>query len=48
VRTKIPFAEIFPKDFDHRTSDSLMDSLSVEDAEAGARALWQRCVKEAA
>jgi ADP-heptose:LPS heptosyltransferase len=48
VRTQIPFAEIFPQDFDHRTSDSLMDSLTVEDAEKGARALWQRCTKEAA
>jgi ADP-heptose:LPS heptosyltransferase len=48
VRTAIPFHEIFPKDFDHRTSDSLMDSLTVEAAEAGARALWRRCRREAA
>ena len=48
VRTAVPFAEIFPKEFDHRTSDSLMDSLTVEAAEAGARALWQRCEKRAA
>ena len=48
VRTEIPFQEIFPKEFDHRTSDSLMDSLTVDAAEAGARALWQRCRKEAA
>lgn len=48
VRTDIPFAEIFPKEFDHRTSDSLMDSLSVDAAEAGARALWLRSRKEAA
>jgi heptosyltransferase-3 len=48
VRTSVPFAEIFPTDFDHRTSDSLMDSLTVEAAEAGARALWQRSAKEAA
>jgi len=48
VRTRIPFAEIFPKDFDPRTSDTLMDSLSVEDAEAGARALWRRSARKAA
>ncbi len=41
VRTEIPFAEIFPENFDHRTSDSLMDSLSVDMAEEGARALWR-------
>ena len=42
VRTKIPFEEIFPAQFDHRTSDSLMDTLTVEMAEQGARDLWQR------
>ena len=40
VRTEIPFEKIFPKEFDHRTSDSLMDSLTVDMAVAGARALW--------
>ncbi len=29
-------------DFDHRTTDTLMDSLTVEMAEAAARGLWQR------
>ena len=48
VRTEIPFEQIFPKEFDHRTSDSLMDSLTVDAAEAGARALWQRCRRDAA
>jgi ADP-heptose:LPS heptosyltransferase len=43
VRTAIPFEEIFPENFDHRTSDSLMDSLTVDMAEAGAKALWQKC-----
>ncbi len=43
VRTRVAFAEIFPEDFDHRASDSLMDSLSVEMAEAGAHDLWRRC-----
>lgn len=48
VRTAIPFEQLFPKEFDHRTSDTLMDSLTVDAAEAGARALWLRCRKEAA
>ncbi|MDP6884641.1 MAG: glycosyltransferase family 9 protein [Rhodospirillales bacterium] len=43
VRTTVPFNEIFPPEFDHRSTDSLMDSLSVEMAEEGARALWRRC-----
>lgn len=43
VRTSVPFDEIFPEEFDHRTSDSLMDSLTVEAAAEGARALWNRC-----
>lgn len=43
VRTDLSFDEIFPKNFDHRTSDSLMDSLTVDMAEDGARALWQKC-----
>jgi ADP-heptose:LPS heptosyltransferase len=42
VRTTVSLDEIFPKDFDHRTSDSLMDSLSVEAVEVAARALWAR------
>ena len=48
VRTELPFDQIFPKEFDHLTSDSLMDSLTVDAAEAGARALWARCNKQAA
>ncbi len=47
VRTELPFDQIFPAEFDHLTSDSLMDSLTVDAAEAGARELWQR-VKQAA
>lgn len=43
VRTEVPFEEIFPEEFDHRTSDSLMDSLTVDMAADGARALWDRC-----
>ncbi|MDG2034854.1 MAG: glycosyltransferase family 9 protein, partial [Rhodospirillales bacterium] len=47
VRTKIPFEEIFPAGFDHRTSDSLMDSLTVDMAEKGVRDLWRRCQEAA-
>ena len=42
VRTQVPFEEIFPANFDHRTSDTLMDSLTVEMAEEGAKDLWAR------
>ena len=45
ARTTIPFGEIFPPDFDHRSSGSLMDSLSVDAAEAAARDLWQETRK---
>jgi hypothetical protein len=31
---------MFPTGFDHRTTDTLMDSLSIEAAEAAARRLW--------
>ena len=47
VRTSVPYARIFPEKFDHRASDSLMDSLTVDMAETGARDLWHRC-REAA
>lgn len=36
------FDEIFPEDFDHRNTDTLMDSLSVDHAEEAANALWAR------
>ncbi len=42
ARTRVSYEEIFPTDFDHRATETLMDSLSVDDAEAAARALWQR------
>ncbi len=42
VSTSIPYEEIFPENFDHRGSDTLMDSLSVESAEQAARDLWRR------
>jgi heptosyltransferase-3 len=40
VRTPESFDEIFPAGFDHRRSDTLMDSLTVDMAEAGVRSLW--------
>jgi len=43
VRTSVPFKKIFPEDFNHRTSGTLMDSLTVDMAAAGARDLWARC-----
>lgn len=42
VRTTVPFAEIYPPGFDHRTSDTLMDTLTVDMAERAARDLWGR------
>ncbi|MEO5337313.1 MAG: glycosyltransferase family 9 protein, partial [Magnetospirillum sp. WYHS-4] len=42
VQTAIPYADIFPPNFDPKASGTLMDSLSVDMAEAGARALWEK------
>ncbi len=42
VRTADPPETMFPDGFDHRTTDTLMDSLSVEAVEEAAAALWQR------
>ena len=42
ARTKVSYKEIFPEDFDHRATETLMDSLTVDAAEDAARALWQR------
>lgn len=46
--TAIPAADMFKPGFDHRTTDTLMDSLDVETAEAAARRLLQRVAGEAA
>ena len=46
--TAIPAAELFRRGFDHRTTDTLMDSLSVEAAAAAARCLLQRAAGAAA
>jgi ADP-heptose:LPS heptosyltransferase len=49
VTTTVPYAELVgAPGFDHRTTPSLMDSLSVDAAEAGVRSLWERIVGEAA
>lgn len=49
VTTTVPYAELVgAPEFDHRTTPSLMDSLSVDAAEAGVRSLWQRIAEEAA
>lgn len=42
------FDEIFPDDFDHRNTDTLMDSLSVDQAEDAANKLWARAQEAAA
>ncbi|HEV2186434.1 MAG TPA: glycosyltransferase family 9 protein [Stellaceae bacterium] len=42
VRTADPPETMFPDGFDHRTTDTLMDSLSVEAVQEAAHLLWQR------
>ena len=41
VRAEKGFDEIFPDDFDHRITGSLMDSLGVDAVEKAANDLWQ-------
>jgi heptosyltransferase-3 len=48
VRTADPPDTMFSGDFDHRTTGTLMDSLSVEAVDAAARRLWLRCGSAAA
>jgi len=48
VSTSVPYEEIFPAKFDHRASDSLMDSLSVDDAEQAVRKLWAEATSKGA
>jgi heptosyltransferase-3 len=48
VRTEAAPASMFPEGFDHRTTDTLMDSLSVDATEAAARTLWSRAASRAA
>ena len=48
VETSVPYEAIFPDVFDHRTSGTLMDSLTVDAAETAARDLWRRASEAAA
>jgi heptosyltransferase III len=45
ARTAVPYEEIFPEHFDHRATGTLMDSLTVDAAEATARDLWARAME---
>jgi ADP-heptose:LPS heptosyltransferase len=48
VRSEAAWQALFAKDFDHRTTDTLMDTLSVEAVEAAAKSLWSRVASKAA
>src|SRR6266702_2566401 len=48
VQTTLPRDLMFPPGFDHRTTETLMDSLTVDMAETAARHLWARARSEAA
>ncbi|MBV9859528.1 MAG: glycosyltransferase family 9 protein [Alphaproteobacteria bacterium] len=48
AHTAEPPAALFPPGFDHRTTDTLMDSLSVVAVEAAAARLWRRVANAAA
>ena len=48
VRTALPPEALYEPGYDHRTTDTLMDTLSVEMAEAAARQLWRRAASAAA
>ena len=43
AQTPIPYDDLFPRGYDHRTTDTLMVSLSVDAVERAAVELWQRC-----
>jgi heptosyltransferase-3 len=42
VRTPEGFDDIHPEGFNHKTTGSLMDNLTVDQVETSARALWQK------
>lgn len=42
VRTRVPFLDLFGPAFDHKKTDSLMDSLTVDMAYDGALMLWDK------
>ena len=48
VQTAQPREAMFPPGFDHRTTGTLMDSLTVDMAETAAQRLWCRAASEAA
>jgi lipopolysaccharide heptosyltransferase III len=48
VRTALPPERMFGPGFDHRTTDTLMDSLTVDAAEGAARQLWRNISNAAA
>ena len=48
VHTAIPAEEMYRTGFDHRTTDTLMDSLSVDAVVAAAWRLWARVPRQAA
>jgi heptosyltransferase III len=48
VQTALPREKMFSPGFDHLTTGTLMDSLTVDMAEAAARRLWSRAASEAA
>src|SRR5262249_3877566 len=48
VSTAIPYRDLIPPDFNRFTTDTLMDSLTVDAAEAAARSLWTRIPGKAA
>lgn len=48
AHTEVPREVLIGGDFDHRTTGTLMDSLTVETAEAAARDLWSRASSRAA
>jgi heptosyltransferase-3 len=48
AQTTIPALDLYGKDFDHRTTDTMMDSLSVDAAEAACGRLWRSIAGAAA
>jgi heptosyltransferase III len=46
VRTALPPEALYGPGYDHRTTDTLMDSLTVDMVEAAARQLWRRAAGE--
>jgi ADP-heptose:LPS heptosyltransferase len=42
VRTAVPYDDLFAPGFDHRTTDTLMDSLSLDAVAQAAESLWRR------